>query len=99
MTTGPWSVCEQQYAPFTPAAAVQQLRVFEQRGLAQTRKIGRLSTCCVEPVALCVKQQWIGDCRSTWEHHLDRLGDPLDEPDENDQDRVGTVKGPPALRA
>jgi len=40
-------------------------------------------TCRIEPVVLRTAEQWIAERRTSWEHHLDRLGDYLAEhPDE-----------------
>ncbi len=67
----------------TLAAVVQHLQVLEESGLVQTEKVGRVRTCSIEPAGFSVVEQWIGDCRSMWEHRLDRLGDLLAEPDED----------------
>ena len=63
----------------TLAAVVQHLQVLEQSGLVHTEKVGRIRTCSIEPRGLSAAEQWIGDCRSTWERRLDRLGDLLAE--------------------
>jgi DNA-binding transcriptional ArsR family regulator len=61
------------------AAVIQHLQVLEQSGLVRTEKVGRIRTCSIEPSGLSVAEQWIDDCRSTWERRLDRLGDLLAE--------------------
>ena len=85
LSEGPISV-SRLAAPLdiTLAAVVQHLQVLEESGLVQTEKVGRVRTCRIEPAGLSVAEQWIGECRSTWERRLDRLGDLLAEPDERD---------------
>ncbi len=67
----------------TLTAVIQHLQVLEESGLVQTEKIGRVRTCRLDMTGFSVVQEWIGDRRSTWERRLDRLGDLLDEPDED----------------
>jgi DNA-binding transcriptional ArsR family regulator len=64
------------------AAVVQHLQVLEESGLVQTEKAGRVRTCRIAPAGLSAAEQWIGHLRSTWERRLDRLGEILAEPDE-----------------
>jgi DNA-binding transcriptional ArsR family regulator len=86
LSRGPASVSElaQPLAMSLPAV-LQHLQVLETSGLVQSRKVGRVRTCRIEPVPLRAAEQWIGDRRSGWEHRLDRLGDYLaehsDDPD------------------
>lgn len=61
-------------------AVMQHLRVLEACGLVRTEKVGRVRTCRVEPTVLRMAEDWLGRQRTTWEHHLDRLGDFLTEP-------------------
>ena len=68
----------------TLAAVVQHLQVLEESGLVQTEKVGRVRTCRIEPAGLSAAEQWIADRRSMWERRLDRLGNLLAEPDQND---------------
>src|SRR6202051_1598539 len=68
----------------TLAAVVQHLQVLEESGLVQTEKDGRGRTCRIDPAGLSAAAQWIGERRSMWERQLDRLGDLLAEPDENE---------------
>jgi DNA-binding transcriptional ArsR family regulator len=63
----------------TLAAVLQHVQVLEESGLVHTEKAGRVRTCRIEPAGLSVAEQWIDDCRSTWERRLDRLGDLLAE--------------------
>ena len=64
------------------AAVVQHLQVLEESGLVRTQKTGRVRTCQIAPVGLSAAEEWIEQLRSTWESRLDRLGDLLAEPDE-----------------
>lgn len=63
----------------TLAAVVQHLQILEDSGLVRTEKVGRVRTCRIEAKGLSIAERWIGDCRSTWERRLDRLGDLLTE--------------------
>jgi DNA-binding transcriptional ArsR family regulator len=85
LSQGPISV-SQLAGPLdiTLAAVVQHLQVLEESGLVQTEKVGRVRTCRIEPAGLSVAEQWIGARRSFWERRLDRLGDFLREPTDND---------------
>jgi DNA-binding transcriptional ArsR family regulator len=85
LSEGPLSV-SRLAAPLdiTLAAVIQHLQVLEESGLVQTKKVGRVRTCRIDPAGLSMAEQWIGDCRSMWERRFDRLGDLLGEPDESD---------------
>src|SRR4030088_1399689 len=63
----------------TLAAVLQHVQVLEESGLVHTEKAGRVRTCRIEPAGLSVAEQWIDDCRSTWERRLGRLADLLAE--------------------
>jgi DNA-binding transcriptional ArsR family regulator len=86
LSHGPASVSElaEPLAMSLPAV-VQHLQVLEASGLVRSEKVGRVRTCRIEPVVLRTAEQWIAGRRTSWEHHLDRLGDYLaehsDEPD------------------
>jgi DNA-binding transcriptional ArsR family regulator len=67
----------------TLTAVGQHLQVLEESGLVQTQKVGRVRTCSLDSPGFAVLERWIRDRRSAWEQKLDRLGDLLDEPDEN----------------
>src|SRR5262245_32608462 len=56
------------------SAVVQHLQVLEASGLVQSRKVGRVRTCQLEPGALQAAERWINERRMTWERRLDRLG-------------------------
>ena len=80
LTRGPASVSElARPLDMTLPAVVQHLQVLEASGLVRSEKIGRVRTCRIEPKALRTAEKWIGDRRTTWERHLDRLGDYLAE--------------------
>jgi DNA-binding transcriptional ArsR family regulator len=70
----------------TLTAVVQHLQVLEESGLVQTEKVGRVRTCRIETAGFSVLEQWIRDHRSMWERSLDRLGDLLSEPEDDDQE-------------
>jgi DNA-binding transcriptional ArsR family regulator len=63
----------------TLTAVTQHLRILEACGLVRTEKAGRVRTCRLDTAGLDSIQDWIGACRSAWEHRLDRLGDLLEE--------------------
>jgi DNA-binding transcriptional ArsR family regulator len=72
-------------------AVMQHLQVLEACGLVRTEKVGRVRTCHIEPVTLRLAENWLGLQRTTWERHLDRLGDFLAEPpDTTGQGQVST---------
>jgi len=85
LSQGPISVTRlAEPLAITLAAVVQHLQVLEESGLVHTEKVGRVRTCRIEPRGLAVAEQWIRDRRTIWERRLDRLGDLLAEPDEDD---------------
>ena len=85
LSRGPISVTRlAEPLAITLAAVVQHLQVLEESGLVHTEKVGRVRTCRIEPRGLAVAEQWIRDRRTIWERRLDRLGDLLAEPDEDD---------------
>jgi DNA-binding transcriptional ArsR family regulator len=55
-------------------AVVQHLHVLEAGGVVRSRKVGRVRTCEIEPLALSAAERWISERRATWEARLDRLG-------------------------
>ena len=65
----------------TLTAVTQHLKVLEDAGLVRSEKTGRVRTCRLDPAGFNALEQWIRDCRSTWDRRLDRLGDILAEPD------------------
>ena len=60
-------------------AVIQHLQVLEASGLVRSEKAGRVRTCRIEAGALKSAEKWIAARRSTWERHLDRLGEFLTE--------------------
>ncbi|EQA47111.1 transcriptional regulator, ArsR family [Leptospira broomii serovar Hurstbridge str. 5399] len=61
------------------AAVVQHIQILEESGLIKTRKVGRVRTCRVEPVALERIETWLLQRRKFWERNLDRLGEFLEK--------------------
>jgi DNA-binding transcriptional ArsR family regulator len=84
LAQGPASVSElaKPLAMSLPAV-MQHLQVLEASGLVVSAKVGRVRTCCIEPKAFTQAEQWIAERRALWERRLDRLGQFLDET-END---------------
>ena len=80
LSRGPATVSElaQPLAMSLPAV-MQHLQVLEASGLVRSEKVGRVRTCIIEPGALTMAEQWIGERRTLWEHRLDRLGAYLDQ--------------------
>jgi DNA-binding transcriptional ArsR family regulator len=80
LSRGPASVSElaQPLAMSLPAV-LQHLQVLEASGLVRSEKAGRVRTCRIEQQALTTAEQWITARRSSWEQHLDRLGEFLAE--------------------
>ena len=68
----------------TPTAVIQHLQVLEESGLVRTEKVGRVRMCRIEPTGFSILEEWIRHHRTMWERRLDRLGDLLEEPDEDD---------------
>ena len=68
----------------TVAAVVQHLQILEKSGLVRTTKIGRVRTCRIETSGFSAAERWIGERRSMWERRFDRLGDLLEEEEEDD---------------
>lgn len=62
---------------------MQHLKVLEEAGLVVSQKVGRSRTCRIDPEALTRAERWISERRALWERRLDRLGQFLDET-END---------------
>jgi DNA-binding transcriptional ArsR family regulator len=87
LSPGPMSV-SRLATPFemTLTAVMQHLQVLEESGLVHTEKVGRVRTCRIETAGFSVLEQWIADRRSMWERRLDRLGDVLDESEDDEND-------------
>jgi DNA-binding transcriptional ArsR family regulator len=56
-------------------AVVQHLHVLEASGVVCSRKVGRVRTCEIEPLALSTAERWISERREAWATRLDRLGE------------------------
>jgi DNA-binding transcriptional ArsR family regulator len=86
---GPASVSElARPLPISLPAVVQHLHVLEDSGVVRSRKVGRVRTCEVQPLALGTAERWIGERRALWEARLDRLGEFLAE--SGDESQAGT---------
>lgn len=72
-----------EHLGITLTAVGQHLQLLEEAGLARTEKVGRVRTARLETVGLSLLEQWIHDRRSEWERKLDRLGDVLNEDDDD----------------
>jgi DNA-binding transcriptional ArsR family regulator len=64
-------------------AVMRHLSVLEASGLVYSEKVGRVRNCWIEPAALKRAQHWIEERQAHWERQLDRLGEYLNE--EEDQ--------------
>jgi DNA-binding transcriptional ArsR family regulator len=85
---GPASVSElAQPLSISLPAVVQHLHVLEGSGVVRSRKVGRVRTCELEPLALGTAERWISDRRELWEQRLDRLGEFLAEPADEPEPR------------
>ncbi len=84
LVRGPATVSElaQPLAMSLPGV-MQHLKLLEEAGLVVSEKVGRVRTCRIEPKALTQAEHWIAERRALWERRLDRLGQFLDET-END---------------
>lgn len=71
---GPASVSELA-KPFEMAlpSFLQHLKMLEESGLVETRKVGRVRTCTLKPEALAVAQDWLDAQRTLWTKRLDQL--------------------------
>ena len=76
LTRGPASVSElARPLEMSLPAVVQHLAVLQSCGLVTTKKVGRIRTCRLEPIALRTAEKWFAGQRATWEKRLDRLGE------------------------
>jgi DNA-binding transcriptional ArsR family regulator len=94
LSEGPASVSElARPLEMSLPAVVQHLHVLEAAGLVRSRKVGRVRTCRIEPVALSGAERWISERRANWEERLDRLGEYLDQNPELPSSTKGTTQG------
>jgi DNA-binding transcriptional ArsR family regulator len=88
LSRGPATVSElARPLPMSLPAVVQHLHVLEASGLVRSRKVGRVRTCRIEPLALRAAEDWVTERRRSWERRLDRLGDYLAENPDQPQPR------------
>jgi DNA-binding transcriptional ArsR family regulator len=81
--TGPASVSQLAHPlAMSLPAVVQHLAVLQSCGLVRTKKVGRIRTCRLEPIALRSAEEWFAGQRAIWEQRLDRLGELLTETSE-----------------
>lgn len=69
---------------------LQHLRILEEEGLIESRKVGRVRTCSLAAERLRDVERWIQQRRTAWERRLDRLGVYLDVttlPEEEEEER------------
>lgn len=71
---GPASVSDLA-KPFEMAlpSFLQHLKMLEESGLVETRKVGRVRTCTLKSEALAVAQDWLDAQRTLWTKRLDQL--------------------------
>lgn len=71
---GPASVSDLA-RPFEMAlpSFLQHLRVLEESGLVETRKVGRVRTCALRAGQLAAAQDWLARQRTLWNRRLDRM--------------------------
>jgi DNA-binding transcriptional ArsR family regulator len=63
--------------PMALPSFVQHLRVLEDCGLVQSRKVGRVRTYELVPERMKAAEDWLSRQRAVWERRLDRLDDYL----------------------
>lgn len=83
LSVGPASVSElAEPLTMSLAAVVQHVQVLEASGLVRSVKTGRVRTCRLQPGVLRAVEGWVVDRRAEWESRLDRLGDYLEQEEE-----------------
>ena len=84
LTHGTASVSElAQPLSISLAAVVQHLGVLEAAGIVGSEKVGRVRFCQLAPQGLQPAEGWLSAQRAEWERRLDRLGELLAEPDDD----------------
>jgi len=83
LVTGPASVSELA-EPFAVSLSAigQHVQLLESSGLVRTAKVGRVRTVELIPDVLAAAEQWFAGHREQWERRFDRLGELLEEPDD-----------------
>ena len=66
----------------TVTAVMQHLQMLAEVRLVHTEKLGRVRTCRIESAGFGAIENWVRDHRTAWERKLDRLGQLLNEEDE-----------------
>ncbi|HTU14951.1 MAG TPA: metalloregulator ArsR/SmtB family transcription factor [Solirubrobacterales bacterium] len=80
LSRGPASVSQLAEPLLISLPAVSQhLDVLQKSGIVRSEKTGRVRTCRLEPAPMKTVEQWIAFNRETWEGHLDRIGEVLDQ--------------------
>ncbi|CAO3442174.1 ArsR/SmtB family transcription factor [Azospirillum largimobile] len=71
---GPASVSDLA-RPFEMAlpSFLQHLKMLEDSGLVETRKVSRVRTCTLKPEALAAAESWLEAQRNLWTKRLDQL--------------------------
>jgi DNA-binding transcriptional ArsR family regulator len=93
LSGGPMSVSDlAQPFDLTLAAIVQHLQVLEESGVVRTEKVGRVRTCRIEPGGLRVAERWLAERRALWERRLDRLGELLDQDEDQPHEAHSSKK-------
>jgi DNA-binding transcriptional ArsR family regulator len=64
--------------PISLQGTIKHLDVLAAAGLITKRKNGRSVTCSLEPQAIGLATDWLGDRRAVWEARLDRMAAYLD---------------------
>jgi DNA-binding transcriptional ArsR family regulator len=64
------------------SAITQHLTLLEESGLVKSRKEGRVRTVELNPQRLAAAERWFASHRERWQRRLDRLGQLLDEEDD-----------------
>jgi DNA-binding transcriptional ArsR family regulator len=78
LSNGPASVSElAKPMSMSLPAVMQHLAFLEQAGLVASKKVGRVRTCQIEPLALTAAENWINARRVEWQRRFDRLEDYL----------------------
>jgi DNA-binding transcriptional ArsR family regulator len=64
-------------------AVAQHIDVLRRSGLVSSEKVGRVRTCRLEPEPMRSVERWIERHRTEWESRLDRLGDVVNNLEED----------------
>jgi DNA-binding transcriptional ArsR family regulator len=92
LSCGPASVSELAHPlAMSLPAVMQHLAVLESSGLVRSKKVGRVRTCELDPAALTRAERWINLRRLEWEHRLDRPGQHLATPKDEENDHGTSI--------